>query len=268
LRPFGRTLGNTHQGAASANRSALAALRPRAPLTRALTSEAGMTTQEQQLIASLARRVESVPASVARCSALWLDLISGKLTIVRAFIQEHHSVLILQTRALPGFPLGARAREMLERTLLGERRKVIAYDTNISPSTLALALKESLASLGLRCLPSRVPSSLVILAHAACVASEPIGTFIGDCTHAGRRVTLLTHVFDDSVLGGLPPSERAVMNLLASGRSRADIAAQRNCSCNTVTNQIAAACRRLGVSGRLELLHRLATPAVRMQRDP
>lgn len=224
--------------------------------------------REQHLLERLARRVESVPASVDRCSSLWLDLVSGGLEIVQASAEPRRSILILKARTQPGRPLGARAQGMLERTLLGDRRKVIAYETNVSPSTLAVILKESLASLGLRCRPSDVPSSLVMLAHAACGASEPVGTFIGQCENEGHRITVLTHLFDDSVLRGLSPSERAVMSLLASGRSCVDIAARRNRSCRTVINQIAAACRRLGVSGRLDLLHCFATRPVGAPREP
>jgi DNA-binding NarL/FixJ family response regulator len=227
-----------------------------------------MRTQELNLIDMLARRVESLPASIGRCSALWIDLVSGELEIAQASLQGQRSALILRARPEAAPPLGARAREVLERTLLGERRKVIAYETSISPSTLSLTLKESLASLGLRCRPSQVPSSLVILAHAACVASEPLGTFIGDEEHEGRRFTVVTHVFDDTVLRGLPPSERNVMCLLVRGRSNVDIAARRNSSYRTVANQIAAACFRLGVSGRFELLHRFAMQSEGGARDP
>jgi len=216
-----------------------------------------MPTQEQQL--TLARHVESSPASVDRCAALWLDLLSGEQAILRAFAREKQSVLILQTRVEPAAPLVRRAQEILKRTLLGDRRKVIAQETNVSPSTVAFVLKDSLACLGLHCRPSRVPSALVALAHAACGVSRPVGLFIGGCRQEGRRITVVTHVFDYSALRGLPPSERAVVGLLASGQSCVDIAARRNRSSRTVINQVAAAYRRLGVSSRLELLHRFAT---------
>ncbi|HET9955707.1 MAG TPA: LuxR C-terminal-related transcriptional regulator [Polyangiaceae bacterium] len=233
-----------------------------------------MTAQERQWIDTLTQRVEAAsrvetaqhvdsgPASVERCSALWIALVSGGLQIVQALAQEQQSVLILKARAVPVPPLGPRTHQILERTLLGESRKVIAYETNVSPSTVAFALKEALAGLGLRCRPSMVPSSLVILAHAACRGIPPTSSFISDGEHQDQHFTVFTHVFEDAVLRGLSPSERVVVRLLASGRSCGDIAARRNRSCRTVVNQVAAACRRLGVSGRLELLHRFATLAV------
>ena len=218
-----------------------------------------MTTREQPLMEMLGSHVESVPASVDRCSALWLGLVSGKLEVVEASAQNGRSVLILRERATPVPPLGARARDVLERTLLGERRKVVAYDMNVSVSMLALILKGAVMTLGLRCKPALVPAALVMLIHGARAAIAPLGTFIGDCDQEGHRVTFVTQVFDESVLRGLSPSQRAVMSLVASGRSCMDIAMRRNRSCRTVINQVAVASRRLGVSSRFDLLHYLAT---------
>ncbi|HET9930729.1 MAG TPA: helix-turn-helix transcriptional regulator [Polyangiaceae bacterium] len=190
---------------------------------------------------------------------IWNGLLSGELEIIGTIAQEHCCSLTLQARTERTPPLDSRARAILERTLLGDRRKVIACEANVSASTVALVLKDSLTSIGLDCRPSRVPSSLVMLVHAACGAAEPHGIFIGDCDDEGRPVTIVTHVFDANVLQGLSPSQRAILCLIASGRSNLDIAARRNRSYRTVVNQIAAACLRLGVSGRLELLHRFAT---------
>jgi DNA-binding NarL/FixJ family response regulator len=218
-----------------------------------------MTTRERLLIDTLALRVASVPASVDRCSALWLGLVSGKLEIAQACAREGRCVMIVGERSVPSPPLDARAREVLERMLLGERRKVIAYDLNVSVSLLALTLKASLVSLGLGCKPALAPSALVMLIHGARGPVASTGTFIGDCDYEGGRITLVTQVFDDSVLRGLSPSQRDVMSLVANGRSCTDIAARRQRSRRTVINQVATASRRLGVSSRFDLLHYYAT---------
>lgn len=218
--------------------------------------------REPFLIDTLAHGVAAVPASVDRCSALWLDLVSGKLEVVQACPQQGRCVLILGERAVPARPLGARAREFLERTLVGERRKVIADEMNVSVSLLALTLKASLASLGLGCKPALVPSALVMLIHGARGPSAPLNTFIGDCNDGGRRITIVTQVFDDAVLRRLSPSQRAVMSLVANGRSCTEIAARRNRSCRTIINQVATASRRLGVSSRFDLLNCFATGSI------
>jgi DNA-binding NarL/FixJ family response regulator len=218
--------------------------------------------REPFLIDTLAHGVAAVPASVDRCSALWLDLVSGQLEIVQACAQQGRCVLILGERSVPARPLGARAREFLERTLVGERRKVIADEMNVSVSLLALTLKASLASLGLGCKPALVPSALVMLIHGARGPFAPLGTFIGDCNDRGRRITIVTQVFDDAVLRRLSPSQRAVMSLVANGQSCTEIAARRNRSCRTIINQVAAASRRLGVSSRFDLLNYFATGSI------
>lgn len=218
-----------------------------------------MTPHERLLIDTLAHRVASVPASVDRCSALWRGLVSGKLEISQTCAQGGRCSMILSARSVPAPPLDARARDVLERVLLGERRKVIAYDLNVSVSMLALTLKASLVNLGLGCKPAFAPSALVMLIHGARSSFASTGTFIGDYDHGGCRITLVTQVFDDSVLRGLSPSQRAVMSLVANGRSCTDIAARRHRSRRTVINQVAAASRRLGVSSRFDLLHYVAT---------
>lgn len=229
-----------------------------------------MTTREQLLIETLAPRVASAPATVQRCSALWVDLVAGKLEVAQAGAQSGRSMVILRARTALARPLGPRPQQVLERTLLGERRKVIAYDLNVSVSMLALSLKTSLATLGLGCKPALVPSALVMLLHGARGASAPVGTFIGDYDHEGARITVVTQWFDASVLLDLSPTQRAVMSLVASGSSCTDIAARRNRSCRTVINQVAAATRRLGVSSRFDLLRCFATgtPARRARFEP
>lgn len=218
-----------------------------------------MSPREPLLIDTPSRHVASAPASVERCTALWLDLVSGKLEVALASAEPGRAIVILRARSTPSRPLAARAIEATERTLLGERRKVIAHDMGFSVSMLALVLKASLVSLGLDGKPSRASAALVMLIHGARGAGAPCGTFIGDCDHAGERLTVITHLFDESVLCGLSPSQRAVMLMVANGRSCAHIAARRNRSGRTVINQIAAASRRLGISGRFELLRCLAT---------
>jgi DNA-binding NarL/FixJ family response regulator len=55
----------------------------------------------------------------------------------------------------------------------------------------------------------------------------------------------------------LPAAELAVIRRLVEGCSYAEIAAERGTSTRTIANQITAVFRRLHVSGRNELLHRL-----------
>jgi DNA-binding CsgD family transcriptional regulator len=51
----------------------------------------------------------------------------------------------------------------------------------------------------------------------------------------------------------LTPAEREVALLAAAGLSNSAIAGQRGRSANTIANQLAAACAKIGVAGRREL---------------
>ena len=52
---------------------------------------------------------------------------------------------------------------------------------------------------------------------------------------------------------GLSPREREVVEMVAQGKTNAQIALQTGLSPNTVKDYIASACRRLGLEGRVAL---------------
>jgi len=56
----------------------------------------------------------------------------------------------------------------------------------------------------------------------------------------------------------LTTAERAVVALVLSGWSNAQVALRRGCSARTVANQLASAYRKLGVGSRAELAARVA----------
>jgi DNA-binding CsgD family transcriptional regulator len=62
---------------------------------------------------------------------------------------------------------------------------------------------------------------------------------------------------DRRLHAALPPAELSVVRLLIEGQCYAEIARNRGTSVRTIANQITAVFRRLRVSGRSELLHRL-----------
>jgi DNA-binding CsgD family transcriptional regulator len=55
---------------------------------------------------------------------------------------------------------------------------------------------------------------------------------------------------------GLSASETAVAQAAVSGKSNLEIAAERGTSVNTVANQLRSIYEKLGISGRLALIHR------------
>ncbi len=62
----------------------------------------------------------------------------------------------------------------------------------------------------------------------------------------------------ERLLDALSPAERQVVELVLSGCSNAEISRQRGVSVHTVCNQLKAVFRKLGCSGRVELLAMLS----------
>lgn len=62
-------------------------------------------------------------------------------------------------------------------------------------------------------------------------------------------------------LSSMTDAEQEILGMLLERRTQRDMASARGTSARTVANQVASIYRKLGVSGRVELLARLATGA-------
>jgi DNA-binding CsgD family transcriptional regulator len=125
----------------------------------------------------------------------------------------------------------------------------------------------ALRGLGLACRPRETPLLVVMMAqawHGLGAHWAPV-----DCrlTPSGPRTSLLSVSRPDGWLDGvLSPCERKVLRHRVDGLSHDDVARHCEISRRTVANQIASGYRKLGVSGRLELLNRILVPAERAER--
>lgn len=73
--------------------------------------------------------------------------------------------------------------------------------------------------------------------------------------HHGTAYVVLSYSLRDGTrFAGLTPSELGVVEAVLDGRSPRDIAALRHVSTRTIANQLAAAYRKLGVSGATALI--------------
>lgn len=158
-------------------------------------------------------------------------------------------------------PGGLRGRdvEILEQALLCGVRKTVAVDVGLSCSSIAVILQSCFQFMGLDCLPSRIPGLVVAAAHARRHPGTPGGSFLK--APYGReyaRHTITVRRPDVALKDWLAPAEHAVIKLLIEGMSYQEIAQARHTSIRTVANQVASGFRRLGVSGRAELLCLLA----------
>lgn len=221
-----------------------------------------MTVDAQRIatLRGLARNVHGRLALGPDLSAIWASVTRRELEIVDAFSDEHCSYLILRLRSGERISPKERSLQMLLRVLVGENRKEVSSDFGVSSSTLAALLRRELLDIGLACPPSRVPQVLVMLAHGARGFENPGHSFLGNVQCDEQEYLVVGNQLDSALIRSLPPAVRAVVKQRVEGSSHADIAVQRQTSCRTVANQLAVAFQRLGVSGRLDLLHRILCP--------
>jgi DNA-binding CsgD family transcriptional regulator len=211
-------------------------------------------------------------------SALWDELVAGSCKIVSwSHDPGTWSLVISREPALIGdlpLPLRSRDREILESAVLCGVRKIVAVEVGLSCSSIAVIMQSCFQFMGLHCLPSRIPGLVVAAAHAR--HRQPIGFGASLRRSRDRRVmqqSIRVPRPDTALAAWLAPAEHAVIALLTEGQSYAEIASARNTSVRTVANQVASGFRRLGVSGRAELLCLLArwgldAPELPQRRPP
>jgi DNA-binding NarL/FixJ family response regulator len=204
-------------------------------------------------------------------AALWHDLVSGAYTISAMLFAPLECTLVLspsQRELGKGAGLEDREIEILERALLGCPKKVIASDMLLSQSSIAFALQRCFAFIGLSCPPSLVPLPVVLAAYAKRARSAvPVSRELSPRTLPRQDKVIQLSRPECSLAGLLPPAEGAILRLLAEGKRYREMAAIRLTSTRTVANQVASVFRRLGVSGRAELLCLLAERALRPERS-
>ena len=213
---------------------------------------------------SVSRRLQAVAEDaltlgVVDLGSVWRSLAAREAAVVDYFSTDERHYLVLEY-ALPHGPrLNPASLRFLELVLLGRSQKRTAIEFGVAPSTVAGGASEILSAMGVGVPASRAPLLLALLVHAD----------QGDASIRQGRFSLFVdgplrlHVVSTPRLGAsmrrlLSPAEQQVLWLRAEGRSHAEIASHRNSSLRTVANQIASGSRKLGVSGRSELMSYLS----------
>jgi DNA-binding CsgD family transcriptional regulator len=128
----------------------------------------------------------------------------------------------------------------------------------LAPSTIAFCASDGLDKLGISCRPRRVHPLLMLAAKAARDHDLSVLGSSNLVLAEGASLRVIGIVRPDAGLSGLlPKAELAVIRRVVEGHCHEDIARERGTSVRTVANQIAAVFRRLCVSGRNDLVHRL-----------
>jgi DNA-binding NarL/FixJ family response regulator len=211
-------------------------------------------------------RSRAVEVSVGRdcfrsLHEVWCQLTRGDCTIADAFTNATTCYLVLTAPVERPPPINPSHLQILERVLQGSEQKTVALDYGLSCSTIATVAKQTLAILGLDCLPSRAPLALVVVAQASNARRAHWLASVGVFQHSGREHQVVSVQRPDWDLASLlPPSEVEVLRARIEGHTHQKIAGLRRTSKRTIANQLASASRRLGVSGRLEIIGRLVLP--------
>jgi DNA-binding CsgD family transcriptional regulator len=211
-----------------------------------------------ELLRALAVAGDATSTGAVRLERVWAELVRGECRVVDTFFAANRSFLLSRESRSSGGKKGARrvprrALELLETVLLGSTQKAVAIEAGMSVSTVSTLLREVLAVLGLSCSASKVPPILVALATAARVA--PLTGRECTVTDGVLRYRVVSFERPDLALSSrLSPAEYEATRLLVEGKHHDEIARERNSSPRTIANQLGSAFRKLGVSGRSELL--------------
>jgi DNA-binding CsgD family transcriptional regulator len=209
----------------------------------------------QELIA----RVSEQPDGTYPLYDVWQRLTLGQWQAVHAVCREATCYLILREPSRVGTPVRGQRLRVLERMLHGHGQKSLALDLGVACSTVASTAKQALAGMGLDCVPSRVPLALVVVAHASEDYSRSQTANFCAFTYVERPHFIIRLMRPDRHLATLlPPAEVEVMKARIEGQPHELIAYLRRTSQRTIANQLASASRRLGVSGRFEIIGHLS----------
>jgi len=197
--------------------------------------------------------------AASRC---WQEVSSGSRFLAASFNTGQRSYGIFRTRPVherPLYRLGARKLAVLERMLVGQSQKAIAIDLGVGDSCIATLLADCRRRLGVDGRSSSFPLILVLLAQAG--AASPSLVWRSEAIEPGEIMLSLPRP-NTAPLSVLTRAEREVLSCLIEGRTQQEIARERKACSRTVANQLAAARKKLQVSGRFDLVRLLLSSPV------
>ncbi|MFZ5894499.1 MAG: response regulator transcription factor [Myxococcota bacterium] len=198
-------------------------------------------------------------AAPADESQFWRRACRGELSLIDTFFEGERCYALWRARV--GRSLSPRRRQILERILLGARPKVVAIELRVSPSSVSGAVAQSLRYLGFDDRGTGVPLVLVLAARAAATGQHFDARQSRFELEGVEFLVLSARRPDLSIATVLSPAELEVLASLVEGRSHGEISELRGTSRRTVANQLGSAYRKLGVSGRMELIDELVRRA-------
>lgn len=187
---------------------------------------------------------------------IWDDLVTGRRVVVDHFTTEERLYLLLE-RASAANRKVVPSRELhaLQTAVVSGAVKVAAAKLGTSQSSMVSNAKKALSYMGLPCRLLRAPAILLVAAHAA--REEEVAARVSELAPSEQFDVVSIRRLEHVVESKLSPGERSVLAMLVEGNSHAEIAVARGTSERTVANQLATAFRKVGGSGRLDVIRRL-----------
>jgi DNA-binding NarL/FixJ family response regulator len=215
--------------------------------------------QQTQTLRRSAMAADANATTQLNPTLLWRELTRGTTVIVDGFFTAERCYLVVAVKTgTDAAPLEGRRLDIVEAVLGSHPQKNIAAELGLAPSTIALNARLALESIGVRCKPSRSHPLLMLAARSS---NEPRLVLVTCSSFVGpdeRELRVISVARPDQHLASiLPRAELAVIRWLIEGLCYREIAERRGTSTRTIANQITAVFRRLRVSGRNELVHRL-----------
>ena len=183
--------------------------------------------------------------------------LEGRLKLIGVARLDTGLALRVRREESPPRSTPAKERRVLSLLVEGASQKQIAYELGVSPPAVSICVRSLLHKLGLE-----QTLHLILLVRAVEGISEP------RLLEMSRRLDVdfgpgETAVYvapDPDLVRRLTLAELDVTLAVLEGLQNSSIATQRRTSLRTVVNQLAAVFRKLGISGRLELVSRLTLP--------
>lgn len=211
----------------------------------------------QTLANSVSEFPRAVPENAAQLSAtlrsVWSGLISGRFSVVSTSTTSESVTLRVQHRLVAR--ARSRAAQIFDAASRGELQKAVAINLGVAPSSVAAMLRQVTRGMGLSCKFSRLPLAIPLLRH---MISRPdlVSVQLEPRPLDRTKPVLVIEMrrCDDVIAAKLSKSEYEVARQLLEGRTYRQMASSRATSVRTIANQVSSVFKKLGVSGRLELL--------------
>jgi DNA-binding NarL/FixJ family response regulator len=183
---------------------------------------------------------------------IWRRLLNGEIRLVRVCCVQDRCFATLEERHPRGSPLSEATISVLERLLIGDALKVIAAEAEVQLSTVSQRCTTALRAIGGTSQPCKMPIFLSMAVQAARGLRLPPARVDGICPRTRRWVVSIP-LPGATFKSRLTRCEWEVARLVIASKSHSQISRARGTSKRTVANQLAAAFKKLGISGQGEL---------------